>query len=471
MKNDLGQQTHGQFRFEYTQKKPLAFVYGCSMHLACPFRLKLHRGSNITEAIPDWIFSQSGTHGDIPLKSSRGISPAMKGEVDSLISAGLPPGRIVKEITKLFPDLVVPKRSQINNRRAAIQRNPVEGWAVSTQGQMDAWIDSRFVDTEELYHKQQNPSACMVIGKFEGGFVFSTKKLLGCLIEMVGAQGRYGGAVNGDCTFKIIAGGDVLGMLAVNSVVRASDNKIEYRGNENFKNSATPLVLAVAKVESSVIFQCMMAALHWVLRDVLKVPAHMLQITRGGIDCSFAVANGMLIQLSQVAETSQSQVLTSRSGVVKPVEEGMLLNCWPHFKRNFNHKGMTLLKNKELFKLFAKQLDDTRAAPTAAAFAILASEMTTCWLDLGEEPIATWVTKVYLNKTMMNWWAHAAKILGVFPDQNPLESLNKQVKSLSVLDHLYSSMTVFVNRGLPSILEYCERILAERNMPLVRDIW
>ena len=150
----------------------------------------------------------------------------MKGEVDELIEAGVRPAKIKKQLAKKHESVLIPSVKQIHNRRVTIIGQPESGWQITRMEQLDAWMDAHLIDrfiayiysfqnaclmnfeicSKENFEAITDQSAVIVLGKFKDGFVFSTKKLLGTLKFMVGAQGKHGGSVSTDCTFNLTSG-------------------------------------------------------------------------------------------------------------------------------------------------------------------------------------------------------------------------------------------------------------------------
>jgi hypothetical protein len=60
--------------------------------------------------------------------------------------------------------------------------------------------------SKEKFDAIINQSSVIVLGTFEGGFVFTTPKLAETLKYMVRAQGRLGGSFAADCTFNLTSG-------------------------------------------------------------------------------------------------------------------------------------------------------------------------------------------------------------------------------------------------------------------------
>jgi hypothetical protein len=258
------------------------------------------------------------------------------------------------------------------------------------------------------------------------------------------------------------------------------------------------------------------------LRDVFQIPPEELTMQTCSIDCSFAVANGVLPHLcrpyplaavvlpvdekllggsggaavyaSEVREEGGGAELVEEFGEGGGAAVGVavggdapsspkrlhprlqrqlkekLLNCWPHLSRGFK-KHKRLLRNQDNYEAFREMLDHCHYSPTEGCFDILTNEMVKEMKKMDEEPFASWFESVYLHPTMRNWFIGASQIPGVLPNQNPHESLNKQFKSDAVVDHEKANLSNFVNRGIPAIMLYCEARLDSCTAPLVRDLW
>ncbi|KAE9166690.1 hypothetical protein PF002_g31049 [Phytophthora fragariae] len=75
------------------------------------------------------------------------------------------------------------------------------------------------------------------------------------------------------------------------------------------------------------------------------------------------------------------------------------------------------------------------------------------WKNLGETAAVDWFRKQYLSPKWKLWYYPASKSPGVTPNQNPIESHNRDIKRV-VDTQLYASTKIVLNSSLPRIIAH-----------------
>jgi len=106
----------------------------------------------------------------------------------------------------------------------------------------------------------------------------------------------------------------------------------------------------------------------------------------------------------------------------------IIADCYPHLVRKCReHKN--LLRDKDLLGGLLNDVQRLHLAdPSNDIFSILAAATIKHWEQQGEGEFATWFKEVYLHKRWCNFSIGSLPI-GVQPDNNSLESLNRVIKN------------------------------------------
>lgn len=105
----------------------------------------------------------------------------------------------------------------------------------------------------------------------------------------------------------------------------------------------------------------------------------------------------------------------------------IIADCYPHLvRKSKEHKS--LLVDKELIGGILEDIERLHLVASKDIFSILSSATIKHWQQKGEREYATWFQSVYLHERWCNF--HIANLpIGVQPDNNSLESLNRVIKN------------------------------------------
>jgi hypothetical protein len=165
------------------------------------------------------------------------------------------------------------------------------------------------------------------------------------------------------------------------------------------------------------------------------------------------------------------------------------LQCYTHIVRKFlcpkdrkdNGQYRVHLSNKDantLKWLHSTALQDVRnlyKCRTKAQFLCYADLMHEGWVADGERELSEKFRESYILDEMYNkWWSTASSIPGYSPDNNPLESLNKQIKGCKDFRGIIEpgkSLQRVLNHELPKLIWWnsTERSVLTQYYPVVQE--
>jgi len=105
----------------------------------------------------------------------------------------------------------------------------------------------------------------------------------------------------------------------------------------------------------------------------------------------------------------------------------IIANCYPHLIRKCREKK-NLLKDPSLLNKFLEDVVRLHLACSNEIFIALSTATLKHWENQGERDYASWFKNVYLHKRWCNFCIGSLPV-GVQPDNNSLESLNRVVKN------------------------------------------
>lgn len=123
----------------------------------------------------------------------------------------------------------------------------------------------------------------------------------------------------------------------------------------------------------------------------------------------------------------QDHCAASAAAAANCFPAAIIANCYPHLIRKCKEKRH-LLKDSSLIDTFLEDVVRLHLASSKEIFVALSSATLKHWEQQGEKEYANWFKNVYLHKRWCNFCIGSLPV-GVQPDNNCLESLNKVVKN------------------------------------------
>ncbi|ETP31438.1 hypothetical protein F442_19699, partial [Phytophthora nicotianae P10297] len=420
--------------------------YLCRSHQDCTHSIKLiaHQAGELGTRFQ---VLQKGLHtGAIVNLKTRGISPVMKPEIDSLLKLGMSAGRVRNMMMFKYlrdPSMLalIPETKKMENRKAHLKKQAGEGWEISKFVTMRSWTCSRLCQNREEFFRVDETNAAemnamIVLDEFEHsvvvngismpcvGMVVTSRALFQNIRRAVRDQDGTV-VLSTDGTYRIHFGGWTL--------VDCGGISIETTG-PSYVQRFRPWLYMFVRTDSTQAYERMFCALVKYTKMFFDVD---VDIRSASIDHSDAIASALEIVWPNVE----------------------ILTCYEHLLRQCR-KQTRLEKRKGYIKDVAMpHIRLLHISRSLKQFRALSQRVISSWKGDGEYELASWFQNVYLTPRWERWSVNSSSIPGFLPTQQPIESHHRVIKVI-VTDYKKAPTITVLNSVLPRVLLYDSTNLA-----------
>ena len=136
--------------------------------------------------------------------------------------------------------------------------------------------------------------------------------------------------------------------------------------------------------------------------------------------------------------------------------------CYTHITRKVNNRGkgngdyIRDMKNKKFVNTAKEDIRNLHECITQKQFKTYAKLVRVSWMAAGEQTLANKFFKTYIENEKFNTWTVSSSCVhGFFPDNNPTERANSEIKGTSMFDGLLKKghqLGIMLNQEFPSMI-------------------